>query len=934
MATDKDICKGVPKSHLDRAISDIHIAQLAKSMTEWQELAPFLGITPAEENEIIELYRGRLQLQKREALRKWKEKNGGEGTYRRLIGVFCTEGRVDLAETLKGLLASENRSGSASQSSVIDVFHDYLHDCYSDSPHTSTLQWPFNDMPCNFVELDLYDIPAKGNYGDTLEYHKPIVLESLFFAGNSKVKRKVILVEGVAGVGKTTLSWHACKEWAAGRLFKDIKLLIHVSLSDPNLHSMSKLADLIPHHSEEIRGNVADAIADKRGKGVCFLLEGCDEAPQSLWESFLHRFIAGKGGRAMVPNAHIILTSRPGISVRLTSCLTGKVLIKGFQSLDQFFATCSVDNSEQLVEAVKMKPELYSLCHLPLNAVILVYLYDLLKDNLPTTRTGLFDPLLRNFLYRHMLTRTSHKPCSIDNFPKDLPDDVRKSLRKVSKLAYKSILERKKVVDQRTLTDIGLGDIDNALGFLQVHLRLTMYGTSERYSFVHLSLQEYLAAFYISQMNEHRQVAAIRKVFDQNPLSPVLTFYAGLTGLTVERAQDVFFEVLNYPLDAGSIAKKLGLDRPDTFFSANPAQDLRRHILALINCIYETQDLHLIARVKLPAHDIGDLLVRQSFVKMVSSEGVTRHKNDYVPFNGMLLYPTDCLSIGYFARHTSSHTIHRLHLEFSHCRFGDMEMKALTQELKKPADKDNVILAVGDVYISTSVLISLNTVFNPHSCLVGLTISGDLIEDVQLAAKYLVEGFNRSRCISLEFYNCCSRIFYHVMLLLRCPKLNSLNLCGSKGLFISSNFTHLFSESLKFTQIVRLCLDGCGISDDALMLLAHGVCHVCCTVVVFEIDRNPYSDDALANFLQHLLNNEHEPRARPLTVLSVSHVSNIHRNMVKMINEFRLHLFYRPQLTIGCMAELSAKDKGVQDQIEGMALLKLRPDLRLRSPHH
>ena len=408
MATAKEICEGIPKSCLDRAVSDIHIAQLAKIMTEWQELAPFLDLSPAEEEDIVEQYRGRLQLQKREALRKWKEKNDRKATYRRLVVIFCAQGRVDLAETLKRLLTSENQSGSVSQSSVIDVFHDYLRDCYSDSLHPSGLQWPFSSSDANnFVELDLYDVPAKGDSADAPKDPKQIALGFLFSAGNFKAKRKVILVEGVAGVGKTTLSWHACKEWAAGRLFKDIKLLIHVSLSDPNLHSISKLADLIPHHSEEMRESVANAIADdKRGKGVCFLLEGCDEVPQSLWElqSFLYRFIAGKGGRAMVPNAHIILTSRPGISVRLVGYLTGKVLIRGFQSLDQFFTTCSVDNKDQLVEAVKMKPELYSLCHLPLNAVILVYLYDILKDNLPITRTGLFDPLVKNFLFRHMLT--------------------------------------------------------------------------------------------------------------------------------------------------------------------------------------------------------------------------------------------------------------------------------------------------------------------------------------------------------------------------------------------------------------------------------------------------------------------------------------------------------------------------------------------------
>ena len=259
-------------------------------------------------------------------------------------------------------------------------------------------------------------------------------------------------------------------------------------------------------------------------------------------------------------------------------------------------------------------------------------------------------------------------------------------------------------------------------------------------------------------------------------------------------------------------------------------------------------------------------------------------------------------------------------------------MKALTQELKKPADKENVVIALGDVYISTKALTSLNTIFHPSSCLFGLTIGGDLVEDIQLAAKYVIEGYYRSRCKYLEFYNCSYKIVYHVILLLRCPKMNSLNLRGSKDLFGSLKLVRLFSESLKLTPIVRLCLDNCNINDDALRLFAHAICDIRCTVVVFEIDHNPYSDDALAEFLRYLQKNE--PNTGPLAVLSVTHVNNYHRYLVQMINEFRLYLFHRPQLTIGCMSELSAKDRGTQSQIEGMALLQLRKDLAMRSPHH
>ena len=336
-------------------------------MTKWRELAPFLGLSRAEENDIVDEYTGCPNLQKREALGKWKEKNGRKATYQNLIKIFHEEGRADLADKVEELsmaTLNENQttgtgSSGISNSNLIDTFHDYLHDCYSELSHPSFLQTRRPNLANDcYVELGLLDIPVNSEVDDP-SLVQPIPLKFLLTAGRSKAKQKVVLVEGVAGVGKTTLSRHACKEWAAGRLFEDIKLLVHVSLNDREFHSASELADLIPHLSEEVRTSVAKAIAEKRGKGICFLLEGCDEAPPLLWQSFLSRFIEGTGGRSMLPDAHIILTSRPGgIPTRVANCLTGRVIIKGF-SLLEYVSKLRLENEKQLLEFLEMRPELY-----------------------------------------------------------------------------------------------------------------------------------------------------------------------------------------------------------------------------------------------------------------------------------------------------------------------------------------------------------------------------------------------------------------------------------------------------------------------------------------------------------------------------------------------------------------------------------------------
>lgn len=78
--------------------------------------------------------------------------------------------------------------------------------------------------------------------------------------------------------------------------------------------------------------------------------------------------------------------------------------------------------------------------------------------------------------------------------------------------------------------------LHDTFGFLQSYQQVTMYGPTNNYKFSHLSLQEFLAAFHITQLNERDQFSAFQLVYKQNPVSPILIFYAGLTKLVSEKA--------------------------------------------------------------------------------------------------------------------------------------------------------------------------------------------------------------------------------------------------------------------------------------------------------------------------------------------------------------------------------------------------------------
>ena len=315
----------------------------------------------------------------------------------------------------------------------------------------------------------------------------------------------------------------------------------------------------------------------------------------------------------MLPSASILVTSRPSpeIFLHLFDFITGKVIIKGFKSLNEFIeATIPVASKQaQLFEALEMKPELYSLCHLPLHAVILVFLFDILQENLPTTRTGLFHPLVCNFLIRHIKSRTAHQIASICDLSNDLPGETYQSLCKISQLAYQSVMDRRSLINQTMLKSAGINPTSHdTFGFLKIHHKVTMYGATNLYAFPHLTLQEFLAAFHITQLKQCDQVTAFKQVYKQNPLSSVLSFYAGLTKLKVpEGILRLLFKVMKDRFDLNTVVDKLQIAR-----TYNPMDDKRRCILSLMNCIYESHREELMQRISFSPELVQDTVVLAS----------------------------------------------------------------------------------------------------------------------------------------------------------------------------------------------------------------------------------------------------------------------------------------------------------------------------------
>ena len=92
----------------DRQCSQQHLAQISTHINDWQAIAPFLGLSGADEMEILGSAPHSVPAQRMAMLRKWNQKLGTKATYKQLYQVFEQCGRADLMDIVKGLLGGNS----------------------------------------------------------------------------------------------------------------------------------------------------------------------------------------------------------------------------------------------------------------------------------------------------------------------------------------------------------------------------------------------------------------------------------------------------------------------------------------------------------------------------------------------------------------------------------------------------------------------------------------------------------------------------------------------------------------------------------------------------------------------------------------------------------------------------------------------------------
>ena len=337
-------------------------------------------------------------------------------------------------------------------------------------------------------------------------------------------KPQTILIDGAPGMGKTIPLKHIAYSWAKQRVLQKYKLVFLIDLSDPPVQKMSSLKDLFRYFGKrKMKGDelamYIKHITSNQGKTLTFLLDGYDELPKEVRDNSL---IADILNRQVLPDCGLIVSSRPHASMLLRKQATLQVDILGFteEQRKHYIKHSLYDQAQikQLTTYLEQHDIISSPCYVPFNIVSLLFLYKQVVT-LPNNATKFFDMFICLTICRHLAKHGIATKQSITHI-NDLPEPYRTFLQQLSKLCLHALNNNQLIF---TLDQIKqwcpqvesiLGAL-NAFGLLQAieHVSTFQTTTTTIIYFLHLSVQEFLAANYITTLSPDEELCILNKHF-------------------------------------------------------------------------------------------------------------------------------------------------------------------------------------------------------------------------------------------------------------------------------------------------------------------------------------------------------------------------------------------------------------------------------------
>ncbi|KAF1393369.1 hypothetical protein PFLUV_G00014900 [Perca fluviatilis] len=327
---------------------------------------------------------------------------------------------------------------------------------------------------------------------------------------------RTVMTKGVAGIGKTVLTQKFTLDWAEDKANQDIQFTLPFTFRELNVLKEKKysLVELVDHFFSETK---EAGICRFEEFQVMFIFDGLDECRLPLdfhnteiltdvtestsVDVLLTNLIRGK----LLPSARLWITTRPAAANQIPAeCVDMVTEVRGFTDpqKEEYFSKRFRDEEQasRIISHIKTSQSLHIMCHIP----VFCWITATVLEKVLKTRAGGELPKTLTEMYIHFLVVQSKlKNIKYHRGPETDPHwspETRKMIESLGKLAFEQLQKGNLIFYESDLTESGI-DIRSASVysgvFTQIFKEESGLYQDKVFSFVHLSVQEFLAALHV-----------------------------------------------------------------------------------------------------------------------------------------------------------------------------------------------------------------------------------------------------------------------------------------------------------------------------------------------------------------------------------------------------------------------------------------------------
>ncbi|XP_026114397.1 NACHT, LRR and PYD domains-containing protein 3-like isoform X1 [Carassius auratus] len=363
---------------------------------------------------------------------------------------------------------------------------------------------------------------------------RQINCNDIFTSLSRKNEEKIVLTKGIAGIGKTVSVHKFILDWAEEEANQEIECVFLLPFRYINLMTNKELSlhEFLVKFYPELK-DLDEAMLYKECK-LAFIFDGLDESrlPLNFKSSFLNTvderasvdvlFTSLVKG-TLLPSALIWVTSRPAAANLIPPEYVGLFTeVRGFtdEQKEEYFRKRITDESlaSIIISHIKKSRSLYIMCHIPVFcSITAIVLQDILKNNTENISTTLTEMYI-HFLLIQMKIKNRKYDEQEERERIKLLGSNREMLLKLAKLAFEQ-LKRENVVfyeDDLEECDIRVNVATEFTGMI-AEIFKEEYGLHETkfFCFVHLSVQEFLAALHVFICYLNKNMQELQFFFDE-----------------------------------------------------------------------------------------------------------------------------------------------------------------------------------------------------------------------------------------------------------------------------------------------------------------------------------------------------------------------------------------------------------------------------------